>query len=163
MNDRASVLIVEDNVSLGTSLEMLLESFSFEVARTTDGVGGLRNIKLMDFDVILCDFVMPEMSGDVFYLAVQRLKPELCDRFIFMSGHREDPKWAQFASSTGSAVLWKPFKVEELVNAIRGVLTKTIVEPMNPYQKTPEANRPLAPTQRQSYDWAPRDQVLSVT
>jgi DNA-binding NtrC family response regulator len=124
---RPSVLIVEDNVALGESLEILLENNSFDVSRTTDGVGGLRNVKLMDFDVILCDMVMPDLNGDLFYLAVERVKPHLCSRFIFMTGHQDDPKWEQFARRTCSLLLGKPFPLDALVNAIRAVLKKNLL------------------------------------
>jgi CheY-like chemotaxis protein len=119
-----SVLIVEDNTLLAQSLEMLLEKNSFEVTCTTDGVGGLRNIELIDFDVILCDMVMPNLSGDMLYMAVQRLKPHLCNRFIFMTGQQDDPKWELFANRTHTILLCKPFPLDALLNAIREVLQK---------------------------------------
>lgn len=121
---KPSILIIEDNEALGQALEVLFESNSFVVSRTTDGVGGLRNIRLMDFDVILCDLVMPNLSGDLFYLAVRRLKPRLCSRFIFMSGHLEDPKWKHFAGLTDSAILSKPFQLRGLMDAVQEVITK---------------------------------------
>jgi len=120
-------LIVEDNVALGESLEMLLETSSFDVSRTTDGVGGLHNINLMDFDIILCDLVMPNLSGDMLYMSVRRVKPHLCSRFIFMTGNQDDPKWEQFARSTGTTLLRKPFTLNTLVNAIREVMQKNLL------------------------------------
>jgi DNA-binding NtrC family response regulator len=116
--NRGSILIVEDNVQLATCLEMLLEAHSYEVCRTTDVPGGLEHIKLLDFDAILCDFVMPGLTGDFLYEAVGRLKAHLCERFIFMSGHSEDPKWAEFAASTNRPIFWKPFAVGDLLHTI---------------------------------------------
>ena len=119
-----SVLIVEDNESLGQALELMFESNSFDVSRTTDGVGAIRSISLMDFDVILCDLVMPNLSGDLLYLAVRRIKPHLCSRFIFMSGNLEDPKWKHFAGLTDSALLSKPFQLHDLMDAVQEVITR---------------------------------------
>ena len=112
------VLIVEDNVPLASCLEMLLEAHSYEVCRTTDGNGGLESIKLMDFDVILCDLLMPGLNGDRLHAAVGELKPHLCDRFIFMSGDPERQKWSEVASCAGRPIFWKPFALGELLDAI---------------------------------------------
>jgi DNA-binding NarL/FixJ family response regulator len=116
-----SVLIVDDNIQLATCLEMLLEAHSFEVCRTTNVSGALKHIQLADFDVILCDFVMPGQNGDVLYEAVGREKPHLRDRFIFMSGRSDDPKWIEFVVATGRPIFWKPFAVGDLLNAIQSV------------------------------------------
>jgi CheY-like chemotaxis protein len=123
---RASILIVEDNVPLATCLEMLLEAHSYEVCRTTDGFGGLESIKLMDFDVIICDLMMPGMTGGRLHSAVRCLKPYLCDRFIFMSGHPEKLNSAEFASCTERPIFWKPFAMRDLLEAIDGVVQAKI-------------------------------------
>jgi CheY-like chemotaxis protein len=119
---KGSILIVEDNIPLATCLEMLLEAHSYEVCRTTDGNGGLKSIKLMDFDVILCDFVMPGLTGDLLYSTVRQLKPHLCDRFIFMTGYPNNPESARFAASTDRPIFWKPFDLRKLLDAINGVM-----------------------------------------
>ena len=118
---KRSILIVEDNVQLATCLEMLLEAHAFEVCRTSDVPGGLEYIKLIDFDVILCDFVMPGLTGDLLYAEAATLKPHLLDRFIFMSGHSDEQKWVRFATTTNRPVFWKPFAVGELLQTIENV------------------------------------------
>ncbi len=68
-----------------------------------------------DYDVILCDMMMPKLSGDMFYAAVERIKPYLCNRFIFMTGYTEDAKIKEFIERIGSLMLHKPFKAEHLL------------------------------------------------
>ena len=90
-----------------------------------NGVEGVREIMAMDFDVIICDMMMPKLPGDMFYLAVERTKPELCDRFIFITGYADNPKVSQFLSKTKSQVLIKPVNIEDLIQAIGIVLRRT--------------------------------------
>ena len=116
---RASILVVEDNVPLATCLEMLLESQGFEAYRTGDGYGALQNIKLRDFDIILCDLVMPGLSGYQLHAEVRGIKPHLCDRFLFMSGY---PQMQASAVSTGRPILHKPFATDILLAAIDDVV-----------------------------------------
>jgi CheY-like chemotaxis protein len=76
----------------------------------------------MDFDVILCDLMMPGLSGDRLHSEVRRLKPHLCDRFIFMSGEPDKLKWARSPAATGRPIFEKPFALTELLKAIEEVV-----------------------------------------
>ena len=127
---KTSILIVEDNIPLASCLEMLLESQGYEVSRTADGTGGLQSIRLMDFDVILCDLVMPGLCGDQLHLEVRRLKPHLCDRFIFMSGQPKDPNGPGMVSGGDRPVLRKPFALGDLLDAIQAVLRTNLSQPV---------------------------------
>jgi hypothetical protein len=60
----------------------------------------------------------------MFYLAVERTKPHLCKRFIFMTGHRGDPKIDEFIRRVKGLMLWKPFEMYMLTEAIQTVLKK---------------------------------------
>ena len=82
------VLMLEDDEQLATTLKVFLESNACKVTQVENGVEGLRRVMDEDFDLVLCDMVMPKFPGDKFYLAVERVKPALCRRFLFMSPAR---------------------------------------------------------------------------
>jgi response regulator RpfG family c-di-GMP phosphodiesterase len=65
--------------------------------------------------------VMPNFPGDMFYLAVQRARPHLCKRFIYMTGHQDNPKVTKFIEEVRGVVLWKPFKMRLLFDALETV------------------------------------------
>ncbi len=120
-----SVLLVEDDAAFGETLQVFLESSSFSVSRAVDGADGLRQIKTSDFDIILCDMVMPNLSGDQFYQEVERVKPHLCAQFLFMTGHRADPRSERIIRQMGRLMLWKPFLMADLLKAIEIVWSKS--------------------------------------
>src|SRR5436190_20301709 len=72
---RKKILLLEDDPDLSSHLKMFLESAGFEVSTAKDGVDGLRQAMVTDFDVILCDMMMPNLPGNMFYIAVERAKP----------------------------------------------------------------------------------------
>ena len=117
-----TILLLEDEGQVATVLKNYLESRSFHVTSAKDGVEGLKKIMASDFDVILCDLMMPNLPGDMFYTAVQRTKPQLCKRFIFMTGYPSDPKWQAFISKVKGVVLAKPFEFRLLLESITRVL-----------------------------------------
>jgi DNA-binding NarL/FixJ family response regulator len=116
--DIKSVLLLDDDEQLLEALKDLLESHNFVVTVANNGVEGLREVMSMDFDVVLCDLLMPQMNGEMFYLAVQRTKPHLCNRFVFITGQSDDPKVEDFIKRVNGLVLFKPVQIDELVRMI---------------------------------------------
>ena len=119
------ILILDDDPTLTEVLRDFLEHEGYQVAVVHSGVEGVKMIMNDSFDLILCDMVMPSMRGDMFYKAVERTKPHLCKRFIFMTGHQSDKDVNDFIRSIKGLVLWKPFEMYELTQAI-GLIVKEI-------------------------------------
>jgi CheY-like chemotaxis protein len=113
-----SILLVEDDPDMALLLVEFLEGYFYRVTRVVNGVDGLKAVLGADFDVILCDMVMPQMPGDLFYFAVQRMRPELCERFIFMTAHGENPRTQEFLNRVSEMVLAKPFHLDDVLEAI---------------------------------------------
>jgi two-component system, cell cycle sensor histidine kinase and response regulator CckA len=116
------ILAVEDNTEFAEILCLELSARGFLAESVPNGVEGLKRILAEDFDAILCDVLMPHMPGPMFYLAVQKAKPHLTSRFIFMTGFGNDPKVEEFVRQSGRASLWKPFAPSELLATLQTVL-----------------------------------------
>jgi len=118
------LLILEDDPNLASVLKDYLESFAYEVVCVQNGADGVRAIMDEQFDVIFCDIIMPTMSGDLFYSAVERMNPGLCERFIFVTGARDNKRIKEFLTRINAAVLPKPFLMEDLLEMIGFVQLK---------------------------------------
>ncbi|MDP9291592.1 MAG: response regulator [Verrucomicrobiota bacterium] len=121
----ARVLLLDDDALLADSLRHLLDERNYLVTCVSNGVEGIREIMEADFDVIVCDLLMPKMSGDVFFNAVEHAKPHLASRFIFITGHAGDIGVDRFLRETKAAVLYKPLRADELARTIESVRRKT--------------------------------------
>ena len=73
--------------------------------------------KNRDFDLVLCDLQMPEMSGIELYAAVKARFPELGDRFVFVTGGAFSAEAKRFLEQDITC-LGKPFRIEELLTVI---------------------------------------------
>jgi len=120
-----SILLLDDDIDLADTLKKLLESHNFVVTTVGNGVDGVREIMRFDFDLIMCDMMMPRMPGDMFYFAVERTKPHLCPRFIFITGYPDKPEVVNFLGGLPEAVvLNKPVSEEDLIRTISYVLKR---------------------------------------
>ncbi len=118
----AKVLVLEDDADMRDALRDYLESVPYEVVAVENGVEGLRKVLVERIDAIVCDMMMPGLAGDLFYLGVERTKPELCPRFVFITAHSGNEKINYFIREIGGTMLAKPFRMEELREAIKYVL-----------------------------------------
>ena len=120
------VLLLEDRDDFREVLRDHLTSRLFQVTSVPSGVEGLREIRKKPFDVIICDMMMPQIGGEMFYWAVTRMRPATAKRFIFFTGHRNKPDIEFFFNRVNATVLIKPFKLTDLDSTIRDVLRKLV-------------------------------------
>jgi DNA-binding response OmpR family regulator len=124
-----SILMVEDEIALTSALAPFFTDHGFKLVTATNGVDGLKLIMAEDFAVIICDMMMPSLPGHMFYRAVERTKPHLCPRFLFITGYKGDSEIEDFIRRIGGAILWKPFKTSQLRDAINLIIQKTAPDP----------------------------------
>ena len=115
---KKKVLLLEDDPAFGEIMTDFLRESGFEVEAVVNGVEGVHKVLASDFEVILCDMMMPTLPGDMFFRAVERMRPHLCDRFVFMTGHRNNQKVNEFIESVNGTILTKPFHVDDLLEMV---------------------------------------------
>jgi CheY-like chemotaxis protein len=118
------ILLLEDRDDFREILQEYLVSGSYRVTAVRSGVQGLRYIMKNAFDLIICDMLMPKMGGEMFYWAVSRVRPAACQRFLFFTGHKNNPAIEFFFRRVSATVLYKPFKLSELDAAISAIFRK---------------------------------------
>jgi len=118
------VLLLEDDEMLKNAIKEYLEGNYYEVIAVSNGAEGVRAVLKQEFDAIVCDMMMPKLPGDMFYTAIERMRPHLCKRFIFITGHRGNPKINDFIKQVKGAMLAKPFRMDDLIEALGFVQVK---------------------------------------
>ncbi len=116
------VLLLDDDVELCEVLVAILHWSGYEVVVAHRGAEALRAVMKEDFDAVVCDVVMPGMRGDMFYIALERVKPELCKVFIFITGSRDDGEINLFLRHTNCPFLYKPLDTNEMLSKIKIVI-----------------------------------------
>ena len=122
-----TVLLLEDDPQFKEIMNEFLSSHGFRVVSVQNGVEGVHEVLAKDFEIILCDMMMPTLPGDMFFRAVERMRPHLCNRFIFMTGHRGNGKVSDFIRAVNGTMLSKPFHVDDLLEMIAFVQVRSAV------------------------------------
>ena len=108
------VLLLDDQEDFRDVIRDYLVSRLYRVTEVSNGAEGLRAIMRETYDLIICDMMMPKVGGEMFYWAVTRVRPAARLRFVFITGHQNDPKVDHFFRRVQATVLIKPFKLEDL-------------------------------------------------
>lgn len=118
MEPRTRVLIVDDDKVITGALRRLL-SLDHDVTVANAGADALALIRDgKEFHVILCDVIMPGMSGVQVHKALEEFAPAQAAAMILMTGGSV-PRDAVELIARGMPNLPKPFDVDQLRAAIR--------------------------------------------
>ena len=112
-----SVLIVDDLLSIHEMLEAVIQPTGFQTAFTTDGEKALARYKAEQFDLVLADIDMKPIDGITLLKQLKLYNPTVV--FIIMTAYASTESAIQALKYGAFDYLQKPFKVDELIDALR--------------------------------------------
>jgi PAS domain S-box-containing protein len=119
---RGRILVVDDEKLMVTVVKRILAK-EHDVVGMIDAKEALALCAAGEkFDLILCDLMMPEMTGMDFHQELLRVAPELANRMIFLTGGAFTAKAQLFLSKTPQEYLEKPFDPANLRAIVRRYL-----------------------------------------
>ena len=115
---RGRVLVIDDEADLTDVTREGLAPFH-DVLTTDDARQALEWIAGGDkFDLILCDMMMPAMTGMEFYTRLQQQHPAQAARVVFMTGGAFTPRAREFLARLPNLRLEKPFDLEHVLAVV---------------------------------------------
>ena len=110
---RGRVLVVDDESNVIAALRRMLGAH--EVIAESEAEIALDRIRKGErYDVILCDLMMPRLSGMDFHAALAQEAPDQAARIVFMTGGAFTPSARQFLDQVPNRHVAKPFEMQEL-------------------------------------------------
>ncbi len=119
----AVVLVVDDEPMVLRVCRRILRLGNYEVF-TAESAGQAMSLVEDDahhFDLLICDVMMPEMSGGKLARQVLGLRPQL--KLIFISGHNDDEQALEMIGAGDAQFIHKPFMADELLEAVGQILS----------------------------------------
>jgi two-component system, cell cycle sensor histidine kinase and response regulator CckA len=112
--NRARILIIDDEPLLGQTLRFAFQE-KHDVEVIASGREAVERLAQdADFDLVLCDLMMPDVSGEHVYRAVSEHSPGLLPRFVFMTGGAFTERAQEFLAQFAGRQLEKPFNIDEI-------------------------------------------------
>jgi signal transduction histidine kinase/ActR/RegA family two-component response regulator len=117
-----TILLIEDNDELRGAARGILEALGYRVAAAANGTEALATFERMGgvVDLVLCDVVMPGMSGQEIVQRIRAKSPGT--RVLFMSGYTDNVVVRHGILEGEFEFLEKPFSADRLAAKIRKVL-----------------------------------------
>ncbi|MCP3135824.1 PAS domain-containing protein [Pyxidicoccus xibeiensis] len=113
-NARAKILVVDDEPNVTLALQRSLAA-DHEVATANSAQAALRLVSEGGrFDLILCDVMMPGMTGMDLYNELGRCAPEQAGRMVFMTGGAFTPRTVSFLRDVPNLKISKPLDLTQL-------------------------------------------------
>ena len=119
-----ALLVVDDDKQLASALQWILKDENYLVDVAFDGEEALLKVKIHEYDAVICDVMMPRLRGDEFYVQAKELRPNVENRFIFITGFAADPDIRDFLSARRLTYLIKPFPIQKLIACVKELLAE---------------------------------------
>jgi PAS domain S-box-containing protein len=112
------ILVVDDEPLVRKVIRISLAQHHHEVEEAGSGELALNLLAARPFDVIVCDLMMPGMSGRDLHQQVGARYPGLERRIVLVTGGAFVPRLAEFLASVDNPKLDKPFTEAEVLEAV---------------------------------------------
>jgi len=117
-----AVLVVDDDETVRSVAQIMLERSGFTVLTARDGHEGVAMFDdgRAQISLVLLDLTMPTLDGEEAFRAMRRLRPDA--RVVLMSGYSSQELAARYAAEGLAGFVQKPFRLEELEACLTRVL-----------------------------------------
>lgn len=122
MRGKERILVVEDEASVRDLLNTILSSLGYKVTLCSDGPQALEVANSQNFDLILCDLILPKINGSELINILRQNNSDL--KALIISGYGSMDK----VTNNATRSLSKPFEISELARELRSLLDQSGVE-----------------------------------
>lgn len=120
MEEKTSILIVDDNVSLCKTMSFVLERKGYATITAKNGPEAIENVKERPFDMIFMDIKMPLMDGVETYKNIKKIRPEAV--VMMMTAYAVEDLVQEALKAGAYGVIYKPLDIDKVVTHIEKVM-----------------------------------------
>ncbi|HEY7160072.1 MAG TPA: ATP-binding protein, partial [Acidobacteriota bacterium] len=131
--ERASankILVIDDEENILELIKEALAIYGYNVETVCDGEAAIRAVKNQSYDLIICDWKIPEIGGQSIYERLKEMNPEALDKFFFITGDILEENAEKFLRVEKKICLFKPFSIEQFRTTVQEVLHSNSVPPI---------------------------------
>ncbi len=122
------ILIANRDLEMASMIASELQDESTEIVIINDGQRLLQKIKTEDFQLLIMDFILPELSGCTLLGEIRKIKNSDQLAILILSGQLEDPLIAEAIEKGANDFLFKPYERAQLVSRVRSLRGRFVRE-----------------------------------
>jgi two-component system response regulator HydG len=120
MGEKASIMIVDDNISLCKTMSFVLGRKGYAVTAVGDGSEAIAIVEGRPFDIIFMDIKMPLMNGVETYKEIKKLRPEAV--VVMMTAYAVEELVQEALQEGAYGIVYKPVDMEKMVALIESAI-----------------------------------------
>lgn len=121
-NNKPKILIVEDDPSIGETLEIILQQNGYDTVIAQNGQEALQKIENAFFNMALLDIMLPDMQGTELLAHLHKAMPKMIK--IMVTGYPSVQNAVDSLNQGAAAYVIKPVKPEKLLALIEEKLAE---------------------------------------
>lgn len=125
MQEKANVLVVDDQIGMLETFTDILEDKGFSVATAEDGFQAIETVKEQSFDIIFMDIKMPGINGVQTFREIKRINSTAS--VIMMTAYSVEDLVKEAIEEGAYTVIYKPFDMDKVIQTIENVLQTVLV------------------------------------
>jgi DNA-binding NtrC family response regulator len=122
LEEKANILIVDDDISLCKIVSLILEHNGYAVTTAMDGPEAIEKVRENPFDMIFMDVKMPGMNGTETFREVNKIRPETL--VMMMTAYAVEDLVQEALDEGAYGILYKPLDMEQVLKLLDEVLKK---------------------------------------
>lgn len=117
-----TILVVDDEAAVRRTVSRMLALMGFATIEANDGAHAVEVFRARHDEIamVMLDLTMPRLDGEQTYAELRRMQSSV--RVVLMSGFNQQEAIARFTDKGLASFVQKPFSLDTLRNAVRGVL-----------------------------------------
>jgi len=122
VEEKAGILIVDDNADICAIMALILKFQGYTVTTACNGQEAIEKVREHPFDVILMDIRMPIMDGVESCKRIKKMRPEAV--VVMMTAYAVEDLVQEALREGAYGVFYKPVDIDKIVELIEGVRDK---------------------------------------
>lgn len=111
------ILVVDDDLSVRDSLQLILARDGYEVESAADGEEALEAVRKKRYDLIFLDVLLPRVSGPQVFKAIRGMDPKAM--VVLITAYSDHPQALEALELGPAMLLRKPFKIQEIRDVVK--------------------------------------------
>lgn len=113
MTEKGTLLFVDDDVSMCTSMSMVFDHMGYDTHTAFDGAEAVEVVRERSFDLVFMDIKMPNLNGVEALHEIKMLRPKVI--VVMMTAYTKDALISEAFKKGAYDVIFKPFDLEQII------------------------------------------------